>query len=91
MVTGYEQVRSIAAEIAGDHEAAAKVELVLPETGVCNGPAPSLSPDGTLAASGCCPVPAAAVSGCGAPAIRGVDAAPEAAAASPAKGGACCG
>ena len=38
MLTGYEQVRSIAAEIAGDHEAAAKVELVLPETGVCAGP-----------------------------------------------------
>jgi hypothetical protein len=35
MITGYEQVRSIAAEIAGDHEAAARVELELPETGVC--------------------------------------------------------
>ncbi|MDP1581905.1 MAG: FAD-dependent oxidoreductase, partial [Bradyrhizobium sp.] len=53
MLTGYEQVRSIAAELAGDHEAAARVELVLPETGVCSradapgasqccgGPAPS--------------------------------------------------
>jgi thioredoxin reductase len=36
MATGYEQVRSIAAEIAGDNEAARKVELVLPETGVCS-------------------------------------------------------
>lgn len=36
MMTGYEQVRSIAAELAGDHEAARRVELVLPETGVCN-------------------------------------------------------
>lgn len=35
MVTGYEQVRSIAAEIAGDRKAAERVELVLPETGVC--------------------------------------------------------
>jgi thioredoxin reductase len=35
MITGYEQVRSIAADIAGDHEAAARVELKLPETGVC--------------------------------------------------------
>jgi hypothetical protein len=34
--TGYEQVRSIAAALAGDWEAARKVELVLPETGVCN-------------------------------------------------------
>jgi hypothetical protein len=53
MITGYEQVRSIAAAIAGDPVAAARVELVLPETGVCNrdaapgaadcsgGPAPS--------------------------------------------------
>ena len=36
MLTGYEQVRSIAARIAGDDEAAARVELVLPETGVCS-------------------------------------------------------
>jgi Pyridine nucleotide-disulphide oxidoreductase len=36
MITGYEQVRSITADIAGDHEAAERVELVLPETGVCN-------------------------------------------------------
>jgi hypothetical protein len=35
MLTGYEQVRSIAAALAGDLEAAARVELVLPETGVC--------------------------------------------------------
>jgi hypothetical protein len=34
MATGYEQVRSIAAEIAGDQEAARRVELELPETGV---------------------------------------------------------
>ncbi len=34
--TGYEQVRSVSAEIAGDHEAARKVELVLPSTGVCS-------------------------------------------------------
>ena len=36
MLTGYEQVRSIAAELAGDRQAARRVELVLPETGVCN-------------------------------------------------------
>ncbi|MEU4765987.1 FAD-dependent oxidoreductase [Actinosynnema sp. NPDC023794] len=36
-LTGYEQVRSVAAEIAGDHESAATVELTLPETGVCGG------------------------------------------------------
>ena len=32
-MTGYEQVRSVAAELAGDHEAAARVELTLPDTG----------------------------------------------------------
>ena len=41
MLTGYEQVRSIAAKIAGDDEAAGRVELVLPETGVCSRAAPS--------------------------------------------------
>jgi hypothetical protein len=35
MITGYEQVRSIAADLAGDSEAAERVELALPETGVC--------------------------------------------------------
>jgi Pyridine nucleotide-disulphide oxidoreductase len=57
MLTGYEQVRSIVAEIAGDHEAAARVELVLPETGVCSGPGPETN----LAkadAAGCCGGPA---------------------------------
>ncbi|MDJ1114767.1 FAD-dependent oxidoreductase [Microbacterium dauci] len=36
-LTGYEQVRSVVAELAGDHEAARRVELSLPETGVCGG------------------------------------------------------
>ena len=61
MLTGYEQVRSIVAEIAGDHEAAQRVELVLPETGVCSGPGPvaNLGPAEGLGGSidaeaGCC-------------------------------------
>jgi hypothetical protein len=58
MLTGYEQVRSIVAEIAGDHEAARKVELVLPETGVCSGPAPLAA--ATTAPAGCCGGPAPA-------------------------------
>lgn len=37
MLTGYEQVRSIAAALAGDMAAARDVQLVLPETGVCSG------------------------------------------------------
>ena len=36
MATGYEQVRSIVAYITGDIAAAKKVELDLPETGVCS-------------------------------------------------------
>ncbi|HEX6022072.1 MAG TPA: FAD-dependent oxidoreductase [Solirubrobacter sp.] len=34
--TGYEQVRSVVAALAGDWDAARNVELVLPETGVCS-------------------------------------------------------
>jgi hypothetical protein len=61
MLTGYEQVRSIVAEIAGDHEAARKVELVLPETGVCSGTGP-LATAAAEAAVGCCGGPAPAKS-----------------------------
>jgi glycine/D-amino acid oxidase-like deaminating enzyme len=37
MATGYEQVRSIVAALAGDMEAAFDTKLVLPQTGVCEG------------------------------------------------------
>lgn len=56
MITGYEQVRSIAADIAGDREAAERVELELPETGVCT----RGGVEGGTAASGCCGGPAPA-------------------------------
>ena len=36
MATGYEQVRSVVAGLVGDWEAARRVELDLPETGVCS-------------------------------------------------------
>ena len=36
MATGFEQVRSVVAAIAGDLEAADRVELDLPQTGVCS-------------------------------------------------------
>jgi len=36
-LTGYEQTRSVVAEIAGDYQAAERVELVLPDSGVCGG------------------------------------------------------
>ena len=37
MLTGYEQVRSIASALVGDLKGAEAVELVLPQTGVCSG------------------------------------------------------
>ena len=36
LATGYEQVRSVVAELAGDRAAADAVQLILPETGVCS-------------------------------------------------------
>ena len=36
LLTGYEQARSVVAAIAGDWDAARRVELVLPQTGVCS-------------------------------------------------------
>ena len=36
LLTGYEQARSVVSAIAGDWEAARRVHLVLPETGVCS-------------------------------------------------------
>jgi N-acetylglutamate synthase-like GNAT family acetyltransferase len=50
MATGFEQARSVVAAIAGDLEAADRVELDLPETGVCGiGPADDAGAD-----SACC-------------------------------------
>ncbi|MGV9823592.1 NAD(P)-binding domain-containing protein [Nocardia xishanensis] len=57
-MTGYEQVRSLAASLAGDHEAAERVDLVLPDTGVCGGSGVFDAPAEQTAES----------SGCGAPA-----------------------
>ncbi|GGM63670.1 flavoprotein [Micromonospora sonchi] len=55
MATGYEQVRSVAAALAGDWDAARDVQLDLPETGVCN----SNPADSTGTDSCCGPAPAA--------------------------------
>ena len=46
--TGYEQVRSVVAALAGDWESARQVGFVLPETGVCNRP---VAPAGASAAA----------------------------------------
>lgn len=50
-LTGYEQVRSVVAEIAGDHAAAARIELSLPDTGVCGGAGVFDAPEDQ---AGCC-------------------------------------
>ena len=52
MATGFEQARSVVAAIAGDIEAADRVELQLPETGVCSVSASPASIE--TPASGCC-------------------------------------
>ncbi|MGE0858453.1 MAG: arsenic resistance N-acetyltransferase ArsN2 [Gammaproteobacteria bacterium] len=65
MMTGFEQVRSVVAALAGDLAAADRLELELPETGVC-----SVSADVELTVgSACCgptkvEVPAPAASAC---------------------------
>jgi len=51
LLTGYEQARSVTAALAGDWEAARRVELELPETGVCSGP---VAAGGDGVASSCC-------------------------------------
>ncbi|MGO4227444.1 NAD(P)-binding domain-containing protein [Arthrobacter sp. YAF34] len=65
LATGYEQVRSVAAALAGDREAADAVRLELPETGVCSSDigtscdVPAAVPAGFVAESsgGCCGAP----------------------------------
>lgn len=63
MLTGYEQVRSVVADIAGDRAAARTVQLALPETGVCGVSLPAETA-----------VPAVAGRCCGGPAPAAVDA-----------------
>jgi hypothetical protein len=66
LATGYEQVRSVAAALAGDQESADTVHLELPETGVCSTDAgtscdvpasTSTAADAASAESGCCAAP----------------------------------
>lgn len=67
LLTGYEQVRSISAHLAGDAAAANDVRLILPETGVCNATLEEVAPGGDCcegaapqAQEPCCERPAAA-------------------------------
>ncbi|MFJ1604681.1 FAD-dependent oxidoreductase [Streptomyces sp. NPDC088253] len=74
-MTGYEQVRSVAAAIAGDLESADRVELTLPETGVCGGAGLFDDPAaGQSDAGGCCaPAPQLVQIGIGAPTTAAVN------------------
>jgi len=59
MATGFEQARSVVAAIAGDLAAADRVELELPETGVCSSNLPDEgSASGCRGPSSCAPKPA---------------------------------
>ncbi len=60
-MTGYEQVRSVVAAIAGDFESADRVELTLPDTGVCGGAGLFEDPDAEQSAGGGCCTPAPAL------------------------------
>lgn len=76
LATGYEQARSVTALLSGDIAASERVELELPETGVC-------SADNLVASTSCCgsveaaavePLAVSASNCCGGPAPVGVDA-----------------
>ncbi|WP_399887176.1 NAD(P)-binding domain-containing protein [Streptomyces sp. BBFR51] len=84
-MTGYEQVRSVVAAIAGDLDSADRVELTLPETGVCGGAGLFDTPDAQQDddGGGCC-APAPQLVQLGAIATTG-------AAAEETSGGGCCG
>ncbi|MFB7365330.1 NAD(P)-binding domain-containing protein [Streptomyces hydrogenans] len=68
-LTGYEQVRSVAAALAGDLDSADRVELTLPESGVCGGSGLYDAPEARSGdADGCCAPPKPQLVQLGAPA-----------------------
>ncbi|QIJ60772.1 NAD(P)-binding protein [Streptomyces sp. JB150] len=71
-MTGYEQVRSVAAALAGDLDAADRVELTLPETGVCGGAGLFDAPDARQSDGGCCAAPEPRLVPLGAPTAAAV-------------------
>ena len=54
LATGYEQVRLGGVTLVGDHAAAARVELQLPHTGVCQVSPVEQRPHGYGGATACC-------------------------------------
>jgi thioredoxin reductase len=102
LTTGHEQVRSIVAALTGDAAGAARVELELPETGVCKtGPVVKRKISVPATAASCCggPAPAKTDACCAedaaakAEGARGCGCGPveEVVVAEPADAGGCCG
>jgi hypothetical protein len=85
MATGYEQVRSIAAALAGDFAAADEVQLDLPETGVCSTSFTTSdnSAEEVAAESACCGTPK--------PRVKASSCCTASAPQSASAGGSCCG
>jgi thioredoxin reductase len=82
-MTGYEQVRSVAAALADDLDAADRVELTLPDTGVCGGAGLFDDPDAEQSGGGgcCAPAPRLVQLGSGVPVVAAED--------QPSSGGCC--
>ena len=55
--TGYEQVRSVAAVLPDTDDAARRVELIFPETGVCRGTGLADAPDAADEGGSCATAP----------------------------------
>lgn len=67
LLTGYEQVRSIADELAGNSEAARIVQVTLPETGVCSTATPAANSEVPVFAAvgaGSCATPSSRSESC---------------------------
>jgi hypothetical protein len=64
MATGYEQVRSVVAALAGDMAAADGVQLDLPETGVCNTRLVYQQDNAEVPGGACCAAPPAGADAC---------------------------
>ncbi len=89
LATGHEQVRSIIAALAGDWEAARDVQLELPPTGVCSGPA--LASAAVASTEACCAPDTAQGVCCAAKPDLLEAGAPCCGAAQPARTASCCG
>lgn len=75
LAIGYEQARSVVAALVGDWQAAAEVQLELPETGVCGAPA-AVDANGLPIGGGCGCTPSKSSTIATAPALISLDLSP---------------